>query len=146
MGIHRNICYYRRPLILSSPVQERQECNFCHVESASGVNVGGRVEFAHIGRPLHFPLRKISNICPVQHPLAVSSQKEVISLHAIQTNPFIPFAINSLYLGRTENVATLLGMMGVRYIVVDLSAPDFPWAPFQHTTRAYAFLSKAPGL
>jgi hypothetical protein len=81
-----------------------------------------------------------------QNPLIAFSDRNTMTLQAIPPSSFIPFAVNSIYLQRTDSVAKILGVMGIKYIILDLSAPDYSYAPYENVTRAYGFLAQARGI
>ncbi len=68
-------------------------------------------------------------------------------------NPLAFFAINELYLNRTESIGRVLGLLGIKYIVIQADEWDVPqhWAPglytFQNTDRLLSnILPSTPGM
>jgi hypothetical protein len=103
---------------------------------------------AQAGRLLLLPPYSDLNngVFTFQNPLVAFASRGTLSLQGIVTSSYESFAINSIYLERTSNEAKLLGVMGIRYILIDLSAADYSFAPYQNTTEAYRFLRGLPGL
>ncbi len=80
------------------------------------------------------------------NPFVEYAQRPTEVLGGIVYNGLVPFVINAMYLNRTDNVSKVLGILGVRYVLVDLDQRDYVYAPYQNTSTLLAKLPRLDGM
>ncbi len=104
------------------------------------------------GRILYLPpyegmrLKSLNSYPSFPSPLVEFPVDSPVTLQGVDYDQTTPWIVNMLYLNRTTHVSYLLGLLGIRYIVVDLDYRDFEWAPYQNTTNLYQSIQQLPGL
>jgi hypothetical protein len=80
---------------------------------------------------------------PFNNPLVEYSPQPTVTLGwGVNYNKLSSFIINSIYLDRSINAAKLLGLLGVKYVVVSLDQLDVSqwssrYAPYQNTSMVF---------